>query len=84
MGEINLFQNYFYLIGPCAKEQLLNSDTKVNMNNGQNFGDTCGVMVIIIGTRQGDPSSNPVSISHSANTFGKGMHPIILTPFIDK
>ena len=41
-------------------------------------------MVIIIGNGHVDDSSNPVCISHSANTLGKGMNPTILSPPIGK
>ena len=41
-----------------------------------------GVMVIVAGIGHGDTSSNPgmTAISHSTNTLGKGMNPIILPP----
>ena len=44
-------------------------------------------MVAVVGTEHGDPSSNPVRIcfiSHSPNTFKKGMNPPILLPTMDK
>ena len=40
-------------------------------------------MVIVVGNGHGDTSSNPGRdwcISHSTNTLGKGMNPIILPP----
>ena len=45
-----------------------------------------GVMVNIIGNGHGDASSNPGGdcISHSTNTLGKGMNPIILPPAMGK
>ena len=45
-----------------------------------------GVMVIVVGNGHGDTSSNPGRdcISHSTNTLGKGMNPIILPPAVDK
>ena len=46
-----------------------------------------GVMVIVAANGHGDTSSNPGEtdcISHSTNTFGKGMKPIILPPAIGK
>ena len=43
-----------------------------------------GVMVIIVGNGHGDMSSNPGCISHSTNTLGKGMNPIILPPAMGK
>ena len=45
-----------------------------------------GVMVIIVGNGHGDTSSNPEAdcISHSTNTLGKGMNPIILPPAMGK
>ena len=45
------------------------------------------VMVIVVGNGHGDMISNPDEadcISHSTNTIGKGMNPIILTLAIDK
>ena len=47
---------------------------------------TGSVIVIIKEYEQhNEPNSNPaISISHSANTLGKGMHPFILPPAIDK
>ena len=46
------------------------------------------LLVIIIGYRHNDSSSNPrqgcLHFSHSANTLGKGMHPIILPSVIGK
>ena len=41
-----------------------------------------GVMVIVVGNGHGDTSSN--CISHSTNTLGKGMNPIILPPAMGK
>ena len=41
-------------------------------------------MVIVTGYGYGDTSSIPDSISHSTNTLGKGMNPIILPPAMDK
>ena len=46
-----------------------------------------GVMVIILGNGHGDTSSNlemTDCISHSTNTLGKGMNPIILPPAMGK
>ena len=47
------------------------------------LGGARGVMVIVVGNEHGDTSSNPGRIdciSHSTNTLGKGMNPIILPP----
>ena len=47
---------------------------------------TCSEMVIVIGNRLSNTSSNldkAVCISH-ANMLGKGMHPIILPPAIGR
>ena len=44
-------------------------------------------MVIVVGNGHGDTSSNPAEtdcISHSTNTLGKGMNPIILPPAMGK
>ena len=44
-------------------------------------------MVIVVGNEHGDTSSNPDetdSISHSTNTLGKAMNPIILPPAMGK
>ena len=48
-------------------------------------GGAHGVMVIA-GCGHGDSSSSPGPdcISHSTNTLGKGMNPIILPPAMDK
>ena len=46
-----------------------------------------GVMVIVVGNGHGDTSSNTGHtdcISHSTNTLGKGMNPIILPPAMGK
>ena len=45
------------------------------------------VMVIVVGNGLGDTSSNPGRDwlhSHSTNTLGKGMNPIILLPAMGK
>ena len=45
------------------------------------------VMVIVVGNGHGDTSSNldeTDCISHSTNTLGKGMNPIILPPVMGK
>ena len=41
-------------------------------------------MVIVVGNGHGDTSSNPGRDSHSTNTLGKGINPIILPPALDK
>ena len=45
-----------------------------------------GVMVIVVGNGDGNTSSNPRRdcISHSTDTLGKGMNPIILPPAMGK
>ena len=45
-------------------------------------GGARGVMLIVVENGHGDTSSNPERdcISHSTNTLGKGMNPIILPP----
>ena len=50
------------------------------------FGGARGVMVIIAGIGHGDMNSNPglIAFSHSTNTLGKGMNPIILPPAMGK
>ena len=47
-------------------------------NNGKLFGGARNVMVIVAGYGHGDTSS------HSTNTLGKGMNPIILPPAMGK
>ena len=49
-------------------------------------GGARGVVVIVVGNGHGDTSSNPETdcISHSTNTLGEGMNPIILPPAIGK
>ena len=56
------------------------------MNIIINYGGARGVMVIVAGYGHGDTSSNPGPdcISHSTNTLGKGMNPIILPPAMGK
>ena len=44
----------------------------------------CGVMVIVVGNEYGDSSSNPVCISDSTYTLGKGMNPNVLVPAMGK
>ena len=51
------------------------------------LNDPRGIMVIVVGSGHGDTSSNlneTDCISHSTNTLGKGMNPIILPPAMDK
>ena len=48
------------------------------------IGGARGVMVIVAGIGHADTSSNPDCISHSTNTLGKGMNPIILPRAMDK
>ena len=51
------------------------------------LGGARGVMVIVTGYGHGDTSSIPGKtdcISHSTNTLGKGMNPIILPPAMGK
>ena len=43
-----------------------------------------GVMVIVVGNGHGDTSSKTDCISHSTDTLGKGMNPIILPPAMGK
>ena len=51
----------------------------------KHYGVACGVMVIIVGNGHGDTSSNSGrDWSHSTNTLGKGMNPIILPPAMNK
>ena len=50
-------------------------------------GGARGVMAIVIGNGHENTSSNPGKtdyISHSTNTLGKGMNPIILSPAMGK
>ena len=51
------------------------------------FEGARGVVVIVVGNGHGDTSSNldeTDCISHSTNTLGKGMNPIILPPAMGK
>ena len=50
------------------------------------YGGARGVMVTVAGIGHGDTSSNPgqIAFSHSTNTLGKGMNPIILPPAMGK
>ena len=47
-------------------------------------GDARGVMVIVVETRRHEFKSWTDCISHSTNTLGKGMNPIILPPAMGK
>ena len=52
-----------------------------------NLGGARDVMIIVVGNGHGDTSSNLEEtdcISHSTNTLGKGMNPIILPPAMGK
>ena len=50
--------------------------------------NTRGVVVIVVENGHGDTSSNPgldwLHFSHSTNTLGEGMNPIILPPAMGK
>ena len=50
----------------------------------RNTGGVRGVKVIVVGIGHDDTCSNPDCISHSTNTLGKGMNPIILPPAMGK
>ena len=56
------------------------------VRNMEILGDARGVMVIVVGNGHDDMNSNPGRdcISHSTNTLGKGMNPIILPPAMGK
>ena len=43
---------------------------------------THDVMIIVVRNRHGDHSSKPVQGALHNNTFGKGIHPVILSPII--
>ena len=69
----------------------LNNIKRVDMplNKETNYicGGARGVIVIVVGNEHGDTSSNldeTDCISHSTNTLGKGMNPIILPPAMGK
>ena len=50
-------------------------------------GGASGLMFIVVGSGQGDASSNPGRIdciAHSINIIEKGMNPIILFPALGK
>ena len=59
-------------------------DFAVPANHRIKLGGARGVMVIVVGNVHGDTSSNPDCISHSTNTLGKGVNPIILPPAMGK
>ena len=51
------------------------------------IGSACGIMVIVLGNGHDNTSSNlneTDCISHSTNTLGIGMNPIILLPAMGK
>ena len=52
------------------------------------FGGARGVMVIVVGNGHGETSSKSwtrlIAFSHSTNTLGKNMNPIILPPAMGK
>ena len=58
-----------------------------NTNLKSLLGGDRGVMVIVIGNGHGDTSSNldeADRISHSLNTLGKGLNPVILPPAVGR
>ena len=70
----------------CQNIHILNSKILLLINITAH-GGARGEMVIVIGNGHGDTSSNPGKtdcISHSTNTLGKGMNPIILPPAMGK
>ena len=76
-----------------SKTQMTHTKTETNQRQNRQTrsvfpikSNICGVMVIVIGNRHEDTSSNPGwdCISHSTNTLGKGMNPIILPPAMGK
>ena len=75
-----------------TRVQILNKAARVSFHanifgKGINpSGGARGVMVIVLGNGDVDTSSNPGRdcISHSTNTLGKGMNPIILPPAMGK
>ena len=64
-----------------------NVSYKLLVYRSYTLGGARGVMVIVVGNGHGDTSSNldeTDCISHSTNTLGKGMNPIILPPAMGK
>ena len=56
-------------------------------DNTFNLHNSLGVIVIVVGNGYGNTCSNPDEtdcISHSTNTLGKGMNPIIIPPAMGK
>ena len=56
-------------------------------DNEKAGGGARGVMVIVVGNGHGYTSSNSgqdIAFSHSTNTLGKGLNPIILPPAMGK
>ena len=59
--------------------------THMYISNTHAHGGARGVQVTIIENGHGDSSSNPrQGISHSANTLGKGINPVILPTALSK
>ena len=81
MSQIDLSKNYLY-----AKKDLLkiNFTRNINLNiQWHSCGGPCGVMVIVVGIGHKFKSWTDC-ISHSTNTLGTGMNPIILPPAMGK
>ncbi len=57
---------------------------KTSENKQDKDGGACGVMVIVIGNGRVQILDETDCISHSPNTLGKGMNPIILPPAMGK
>ena len=71
---------------PCHRP--FDQDGHQDSSSALPIGVARGVVVIVVGNGLGDTSSNPGRetdcISHSTNTLGKGMNPIILPPAMGK
>ena len=68
------------------KYKVNSSNILSNNNYRASLGGARGVMVIVVGivTRRHEFKSWTDCISHSTNTLGKGMNPIILPPAMGK
>ena len=78
------------------KKMSFNHEVKKKKNEDQEsrvyyrrYGGAHGVIVIVVGNRHGEATrvqiqDDTISISHSTNTLGKCMNPIILPPAMGK
>ena len=74
-------------LAPARRHKMPSLPPREAINYHPPIGGARGVMVIIVGNGHGYTSSTldeADCISHSTNTLGKGMNPIILSPAMGK